>query len=83
VLATQLLLVAFALAMLVQVIFISMNGIVQFEENSQAILIKEMILTMLIVLFGIFIFVIQLRRLDESRDSDRQNAGNEFSRPNS
>jgi len=70
VLASQLLLVALAVVMLVQMILIAMNGLVQFVENNQTILTMEILLTVLITVFGIFVFTIQLRRLGEKRNSD-------------
>jgi ABC-type multidrug transport system permease subunit len=73
VLASQLLLTALAIVMLVQMILIAINGVVQFVENNHTILTIEIILTMLITFFGITVFIIQLRRLGESRSSDRRN----------
>jgi len=63
VLTSQLLLIALAVVMLVQMILIAINGLVQFVENNQAILIIEIFLTTLITFFGIFVSVLQLRRL--------------------
>jgi amino acid transporter len=76
ILASQLLLTALAVVMLVQMFFIAINGVVQFSENNQAVLILEIILTTLITLFSISVFVIQLRRLGENRNSDRRNSQN-------
>ena len=76
ILASQLLLTALAVVMLVQMFFIAIDGVVQFSENNQAVLILEIILTTLITLFGISVFVIQLRRLGENRSSDRRNSQN-------
>jgi hypothetical protein len=70
VLASQLLLIALAVVMLVQMILIAVHGLVQFVENNQAILIIEIILTTLITFFGIFVSILQLRRLGENRSSD-------------
>lgn len=70
VLASQLLLIALAVVMLVQMILIASHGLVQFVENNQAILIIEISLTTLITFFGIFVSIVQLRRLGESRRSD-------------
>jgi len=76
ILASQLLLTALAVVMLVQMFFIAINGVVQFSENNRAVLILEIILTTLITLFSISVFVIQLRRLGENRNSDRRNSQN-------
>jgi hypothetical protein len=62
--------------MLIQMILIALNGVVQFAENNKTILIIEIILTALITLFGILVFVIQLRRLGENRSSDNRNNQN-------
>jgi hypothetical protein len=70
VLASQLLLIALAVVMLVQMILIAVHGLVQFVENNQAILIIEIVLTTLITFFGIFVSIVQLRRLGENRSSD-------------
>jgi protein-S-isoprenylcysteine O-methyltransferase Ste14 len=73
ILASQLLLVALAIVMLVQMILIALNGAVQFVESDKTILIIEIVLTILITLFGITVFIIQWRRLRENRSSDRRN----------
>ena len=75
VLASQLLLIALAVVMLVQMILIAVHGLVQFVENNQAILIIEIILTTLITFFGIFVSIVQLRRLGENRSSDSRENG--------
>jgi ABC-type multidrug transport system permease subunit len=81
VLASQLLLIALAVVMLVQMILIATNGVVQFVEDNPVILTIELILTILILSFGIFVFIIQLRRLGEKRNSDDRNRGNEPKQP--
>jgi amino acid transporter len=70
VLASQVLLVALAIVMLIQMILIATHGLVQFVEGNQTILITEIILTILITVFGIFVFIGQLKRLGEKRNSD-------------
>jgi len=75
VLASQLLLIALAVVMLVQMILIAVHGLVQFVENNQAILIIEILLTSLITFFGIFVSIVQLRRLGENRSSDSRENG--------
>ena len=77
ILASQLLLISLAIVMLVQMIFIARNGVVQFVENNPVILMAEIFLTIFITLFGIFVFIIQLMRLGEKRDSDSRNRDNE------
>jgi len=61
-------------------ILISLNGVIQFAENNKTILIIEIILTALITFFGIFVFLMQLRRLGENRSSDQRNNQNETKR---
>jgi amino acid transporter len=77
ILASQLLLTALAVVMLVQMILIAINGVVQFAENNKIVLIIEIIFTALITLFSIYVFTIQLRRLGENRTSDRRSKKNE------
>jgi hypothetical protein len=69
-LASQILLIALACVMLIQMLLIAIYGLVKFVENNKAILITEISLTTLIIFFGIFVFTIQLRRLGEKRNSD-------------
>ena len=73
VLASQLLLIALTFVMLIEMILIATNGLVQFVEANPVILAIEIILTVLITLFGIYVFVIQLKRLGEKRNSDEGN----------
>jgi amino acid transporter len=76
VLASQLLLIALAFVMLIEMILIATNGLVQFVEANPIILAVEIILTILITLFGIFVFAVQLKRLGEKRNSDDPQRGN-------
>ena len=62
VLASQLLLIALSFVMMIEMILISTNGLVQFVENNPLILAVEIILTVLITVFGIFVFIVQLKR---------------------
>jgi phosphotransferase system glucose/maltose/N-acetylglucosamine-specific IIC component len=78
VLASQLLLIALAVVMLVQMILIATNGVIQFVEYNTVILTMEIILTLFITSFGAFVFIIQLRRLREKRNSDDRSRGNEL-----
>jgi hypothetical protein len=70
VLASQLLLIALGVLMLIQMILVATRGQVAFVESNQAILLTEILLTVLITSFGVSVFVIQLRRLGEKRSSD-------------
>jgi hypothetical protein len=80
VLASQLLLIALSFVMMIEMILISTNGLVQFVENNPLILAVEIILTVLITVFGIFVFIVQLKRLGEKRNSDERNSGNSGNR---
>jgi len=64
--------------MLIEMVLIATNGLIQFVENNPLILAIEIILTILITVFGIFVFVVQLKRLSEKRNSDDRDKGNEF-----
>jgi hypothetical protein len=72
VIASQLLLMALAIVMLIQMLLIAFYGFVQFVEGNQALLIFEIILVILITSFGISVFIVQLRRLRERRNSDQR-----------
>jgi predicted membrane channel-forming protein YqfA (hemolysin III family) len=78
IIASQLLLIALAVVMLIQMFFIAINGRVQFVENDKAILIIEIFLTALISCFSISVLIIQLRRLGERRNSDDRNNRNQL-----
>ena len=70
VLISQLLLIALALAWVVHMIIVAANGRVYFVEDNAAVLWMEISITVLICLFGIAVFAMQLRRLGERRRSD-------------
>ena len=78
VLASQLLLIAFAFVMLVQMLLIATNGLVQFVEDNHIILIIEVILTILVTSFSVSVFIIQLKRLGEKRNSDYRKNESEY-----
>jgi membrane protein YdbS with pleckstrin-like domain len=70
VLVSQLLLVALALAWVIHMALIAANGAVYFVEANPVILWIEIAVTVLISLFGLVVFAMQLRRLGERRRSD-------------
>lgn len=70
VLISQLLLIALALAWAVHMIIVAANGRVFFVEDNPVVLWLEISVTVLICLFGIAVFAMQLRRLGERRRSD-------------
>jgi membrane protein implicated in regulation of membrane protease activity len=70
VLASQVLLIALALAWTIHMTLIAANGSVYFVENNPVILWIEIIASVLISLFGTAVFAIQVYRLGERRRSD-------------
>lgn len=72
VLVSQLLLVALSIAWAVHMIIVAANGSVYFVERNPFVLWLEISLTVVISVFGIAVFAMQLRRLGERRDSDRR-----------
>ncbi len=74
VLISQLLLVALAVAWAVHMILIAANGSVFFVERNSFVLWLEISLTILISLFGLVVFAMQIRRLGERRNSDDRRA---------
>ena len=82
ILASQILLIALAITWVIQMIVIALNGSVMFVEYNHAVLMFEIILSILICLFGIIVFVIQWRRLGERRkkeDKERRAPGERVS----
>jgi membrane protein implicated in regulation of membrane protease activity len=72
VLVSQLLLIALALAWAIHMILIAANGAVYFVENNPAILWTEVVITVIISLFGVAVFTLQVYRLGERRRSDER-----------
>jgi hypothetical protein len=73
---SQLLLIALAIAWLIHMIIIAINGTVYFVERNPLILWIEVAATILIILFAAGVFITQLRRLGERRrDDDRRSGG--------
>lgn len=71
VLISQALLIALAIAWVIHMVIIAINGYVYFVENNPFILWLEITSSVLIVIFAIFIFVNQIQRLSERRRTDR------------
>jgi hypothetical protein len=71
VLVSQLLLIGLALAWAVHMVIIAVHGRVYFVEDNLAILWVEIVVTAAIIIFGIGVFGMQLRRLGERRAGDR------------
>jgi uncharacterized BrkB/YihY/UPF0761 family membrane protein len=70
VLVSQLLLIALALAWAVHMVIIAVRGSVYFVEDNLFILWLEISVTILICIFGVVVFIMQLHRLNERRRSD-------------
>lgn len=75
VMASQLLLIALGIAWVVQMVLIAKNGQIYFTEENPAILFAEIAVTVLITLFAIAVFAIQIRRLGERRRGDDREKG--------
>ncbi len=72
VLSAQMLLIALAIAWLIQMIFIAVNGAVYFIEGNSVILWIEIAVSLLITIFAIYVLIRQIQRLGERRREDRQ-----------
>ena len=70
VLVSQLLLIAMAVAWVIHGVLIAQNGQISFIETNPWILYGEIIATVLITVFAVFVFIIQYRRLKEKRSDD-------------
>ena len=70
VLISQLLLIALAIAWLVHMVIIAVNGSIYFVEKNPLILWGEITAIVLITLFAIRVFALQIVRLGERRRSD-------------
>ena len=69
------LLIDIAVAWCVQLTLIAVRGEICFTETNAVILYGEIAATALIVVFAVFVFVMQYRRLTEKRISDRRQDG--------
>jgi len=75
VLVSQLLLIALAIAWLVHMVIIAVNGSIYFVEKNPLILWGEITAIVLITLFAIRVFALQIVRLGERRRSDDSDKG--------
>jgi uncharacterized BrkB/YihY/UPF0761 family membrane protein len=71
VLAAQMLLIALAIAWLIQMTLIAVNGAVYFIEANSVILWVEIVASLLITLFAIYVLIRQIQRLGERRREDK------------
>jgi membrane protein implicated in regulation of membrane protease activity len=75
VLISQVLLIALAIAWAVHMALIAAEGSVYFIEGNPFVLWLEIALTLSICIFGVAVFIMQIRRLGERRTSDRSGQG--------
>lgn len=72
VIISQILLLTLAVAWLIHAALIAANGSVYFVERNPFILWSEIIATLLITFFAIYVLVLQLQRLGERRHGDNR-----------
>jgi ABC-type nickel/cobalt efflux system permease component RcnA len=72
VLVSQTLLIALAIAWLIHMVIIAVEGSAYFIENNPFILWGEIISSILITFFAIFVLATQIQRLGERRRTDRR-----------
>lgn len=73
---SQLLLIALAIAWLIFMVIIAVNGSVYFVERNLFVRWLEVAAVVLIILFATGVFITQLKRLGERRrDDDRRSGG--------
>jgi amino acid transporter len=73
VLASQLLLIVLALAWGIQLVAIALRGGVLSIETNPWILYGEIVATIFIIVFAIFVLVFEFKRLTARRQSDTEN----------
>jgi ABC-type nickel/cobalt efflux system permease component RcnA len=71
VVVSQMLLIALAIAWLVHMVIIAINGSAYFVENNRLVLFAEIGVSVLITIFGLWVLVLQMERLGERRAADR------------
>lgn len=71
ILISHMLLIALAFAWLLQMVMIAREGSAYFIENNSLILYGEIAGSALIIIFGFYVLVTQIRRLGERRETDR------------
>lgn len=71
VLISQMLLIALAIAWLIHMVIIAVAGSAYFVENNPFVLWAEIAGSVLIILFAVYVLVMQLQRLGERRGTDR------------
>jgi ABC-type nickel/cobalt efflux system permease component RcnA len=72
ILISQMLLVALAFAWLLQMVIIAQEGSAYFIERNSVILYGEIAASALIIIFGLYVLVTQIKSLGERRLGDRR-----------
>jgi putative Mn2+ efflux pump MntP len=72
ILLSQMLLIALAFAWFLQMLIIAKEGSAYFIENNCLILYGEITGALIIIIFGVYVLITQIRRLGERRESDRR-----------
>jgi hypothetical protein len=70
IIASQLLLIALSVTLLIELAVIMKAGSVSFIERNHIILITEIALAALISIFAVVVFILQIKRLGERRKTD-------------
>jgi ABC-type nickel/cobalt efflux system permease component RcnA len=81
VIISQTLLIALAISWFIHMLLIEIYGAVYFVEKEPAILWAEIITTVMIVLFGGFVLIVQIKRLGEKRANERRTEFTDNERP--
>lgn len=81
VLISQVLLIAVTVAWLIHMTIIAVNGSVSFVERNPYILWGELIATVLITVFAIYVLALQIKRLGERRRVDRNGGSSRVAPP--
>jgi uncharacterized BrkB/YihY/UPF0761 family membrane protein len=72
VIVSQILLIALAITWLIQMIIIAANHSIYIIEDNKLILYSEITVSLIIIVYAIYVLVTQIRRLDERRQNDRR-----------
>ncbi|MCR4392921.1 MAG: hypothetical protein NUV31_00965 [Dehalococcoidales bacterium] len=72
ILISQLLLLALAIAWLIQMLVIYHNGSVRFVEYNRGILLLEIVMVIIILIFALVVFSLQIKRMGEKRKDDQR-----------
>jgi ABC-type nickel/cobalt efflux system permease component RcnA len=72
ILISQMLLVALAFAWLLQMVIIAQEGSAYFIERNSVILYGEITASALIIIFGLYVLITQIKSLGERRQGDRR-----------